>query len=295
MNLIEIFQRFPDQESCIAHLESKRWGDTPACPLCKSLHVARKKENERVGRWNCHDCHASFNVLSGTIFQKTRVPLQKWFLGIGLMLNAKKSLSSYQLARDLDLNQKTAWYLMMRVRDAMDDDGETRLLWGIVEMDETYIGGRPRKGNKPRSTGKSKRGRGTNKMPVIGAVERDGRAVARPSDNVSQFTLRSFIKEQVDPRATLVTDNFSGYWGVSEFHESHLVVDHTVEYVSGIAHTNSVECLWSQVKRAWYGQHHHYSRTHAAMYIAEAVYKWNERHATDLFDRFIRRSVRVQA
>lgn len=294
MNLIEIFQRFPDQESCIAHLESKRWGETPACPLCGSLHVARKKENERVGRWNCHDCHASFNVLSGTIFQKTRVPLQKWFLGIGLMLNAKKSMSSYQLARDLDLNQKTAWYLMMRVREAMTE-GETELLWGIVEMDETYIGGKPRKNNYGKSIRKSKPGRGTDKLQVIGAVERGGRAVAKPSQHIDAFTLKSFLKENVDYRSTLMTDAFPAYKTMDEIFESHLVIDHSVQYAYGPIHTNSIEGLWSLLKRQWHGSHHHFSKRHAAMYIAELVYKYNSRHVTDLFDRFIRRSIRVQA
>ena len=119
MNLFTIFTRFPDHEACIEHLENVRFGDDPYCPLCGSVKVARKGENGRVGRWNCRDCKASFNVLSGTIFQKTRIPLQKWFLGIALMINAKKSLSSCQLARDLELNQKSAWYMMERIRAAM--------------------------------------------------------------------------------------------------------------------------------------------------------------------------------
>ena len=107
MNLITIFNQFPNQQSCIAHLESIRWPEQAFCPLCDSDRVARKVENEVVGRWNCHKCKSSFNVLSGTIFKGTQVPLQKWFLAIGLMVHAKKSLSSCQLARDLEMNQKT--------------------------------------------------------------------------------------------------------------------------------------------------------------------------------------------
>ncbi len=148
MGLIEVFNRFPDHEACIAHLEAVRWGDCPACPHCGSLRVGRKADGARVGRWNCHDCHGSFNVLHGTIFQKTKIPLQKWFLAIGLLLNAKKSISSCQLARDLELNQKSAWFLAMRVRMELAKDANAGLLHGIVEADECYIGGKPRKANR---------------------------------------------------------------------------------------------------------------------------------------------------
>jgi transposase-like protein len=157
MNLLTIFSRFPDQEACIEHLESTRWGEAPYCPLCGSTSVARKADSQRVGRWNCHGCKASFNVLSGTIFEKTKIELQKWFLAIGLLVNAKKSVSSGQLARDLDMNQKSAWYMQQRIRAAMlTHEGE--LLQGIVEADETYVGGKRRRPNRrddDNGTGKS--------------------------------------------------------------------------------------------------------------------------------------------
>ena len=146
MNLLTIFSQFPDEEACIEHLERVRWGGDAHCPLCGGLKVARKADSNRLGRWNCHDCKSSFNVLSGTIFQKTKLPLQKWFLAIGLIVNAKKSLSSCQLARDLELNQKSAWFLLQRIRASMAA-GERELLQGIVEADETYVGGKPRKPN----------------------------------------------------------------------------------------------------------------------------------------------------
>ena len=130
-------------------MERVRWGDEPSCPQCGSVKAARKIDGRRIGRWNCHDCHASFNVLSGTIFEKTKLPLQKWFMAIGLMVNAKKSISSHQLARDLELNQKSAWFMQQRIRAAMAAD-QAPMLQGIVEADETYIGGKPRKGNKRR-------------------------------------------------------------------------------------------------------------------------------------------------
>ena len=179
MNLVSIFNRFPDQKSCLEHLEHIRWGDEPSCPHCGSSRVARKADGERLGRFNCHDCKSSFNVLSGTIFEKTKLPLQKWFLAVGLIVNAKKSLSSYQLARDLELNQKSAWYMQQRIRAQMASE-QNPLLQGIIEADETYVGGKPRKSNSAENRTSAKRGRGTKKIKVLGAMERGGR-VARKS------------------------------------------------------------------------------------------------------------------
>ena len=132
MSLIEIFRRFPDQQSCVDHLESIRYKNGAYCPHCGSVeNVKRKRENNLVGRWNCHDCKSSFNVLSGTVMQGTHIPLQKWFLAISLMVNAKKSLSSHQLARDLEMNQKAALYMQQRIRAAMASD-QAPMLAGVV-------------------------------------------------------------------------------------------------------------------------------------------------------------------
>ena len=143
MDLLRIFELFPGQESCIAHLENIRFGDKSYCPLCGGLKIARKSDNYRIGRWNCYECGSSFNVLSGTIFQKTKIPLQKWFLAISMLLDAKKSLSSHQLARHLNLNQGSTWYLTQRIRSEMASKQGFVMLHGIVEADESYIGGKP--------------------------------------------------------------------------------------------------------------------------------------------------------
>ncbi len=293
MNLITVFQRFPDHESCIEHLERARWGDYPACPHCGSVKVARKAENDRIGRWNCHDCHNSYNVLSGTIFQKTKVPLQKWFLGISLMLNAKKSMSARQLARDLDLTPQTAWFLMMRVRNAMVDDNAD-FLQGIVEADEAYVGGKPRKFNNHADTPPATRGRGTDKQAVIGAVERGGRVVAEPSVKVDFATLSDFLNQNVDPGSLLMTDQYTGYKHMRRY-MNHATVDHSKHYVDGITHTNTIEGFWALLKRAWYGQHHHYSKRHTFAYVIEACFKYNIRKVTDPFIPFIQSTVTVTA
>ena len=149
MNLLTVIERFPTQESCIEHLEKIRFVDDPFCPKCGTVgECARKHEGSRIGRWNCHACKCSFNVLSGTLFQGTHLPLQKWFAAIALVVNAKKSLSSCQLARDLNLTQPSAWYMQQRIRAEMATKQGKIKLRGIVEADETYVGGRPRKHNK---------------------------------------------------------------------------------------------------------------------------------------------------
>ncbi len=138
IDILRIFHRFPDQAACIAHLEGIRWRDQPRCPHCESVRVARKVDSGRVGRWNCHACKSSFNVLSGTLFEKTRIPLQKWFLAVGLIVHARKNLSSYRLARSLVLNQKTAWFMEQRIRAEMANRQSQIRLQGIFEGDETF-------------------------------------------------------------------------------------------------------------------------------------------------------------
>ena len=289
MNLITIFQRFPDQQACIEHLEDVRWGDEPWCPHCGSLKVARKADGNRIGRWNCHDCKGSFNVLSKTVMQKTRVPLQKWFLAIGLVVNAKKSLSSHQLARDLDLTQPTALFMQERIRASMAAE-QRELLHGIVEADETYIGGKPRKANKRDDDKPNKRGRGSKKMPVIGAVERGGKVVAQPADGPGDLTGRGilkFIQKHVDPAGSLlITDEYKAYNAVNPIMRR-AVIRHAERYADGITHTNTIEGFWSLVKRAWYGSHHKYSRGRLPLFIAESCWKYNHRGDDNAFGSVI--------
>lgn len=276
MDLARVFARFPDQQACISHLEAVRWGENPSCPYCGGRKVARKRENHRIGRWNCFECSSSFNVLQGTIFQRTKIPLQKWFLGIALMINAKKSLSSCQLARDLDMHQGSSWYMQQRIRTAMASE-EGNLLRGIVEVDETYVGGKPR-----RKQGKKvplfKRGRGTTKTPVIGAVERGGKVTAQIAENLSSRRILDFIKSVVDVKeTTLMTDQFRGYAIMDRFMERKVINHIERRYVDGEVHTNTIEGFWSLLKRAWRGQHHHYSKRYMPLYISEACWKYNRR------------------
>jgi len=196
------------------------------------------------------------------------------------MLNAKKSASAYQIARDLGMRRPTVWSMMHRVRVAMaNDPQQTKLLYGIVEADETYVGGKPRKGNRRDEDTKNKRGRGTSKTPVVGLMERGGRVIAQPAkpSDLSAKGLKKFVAKFVDTAATLlITDEFGGY---NRIHEMmlHSKVNHSIEYANGMVHTNSIEGFWSLVKRAWYGQHHHYSKKYVGLYISEACFKHNHR------------------
>ena len=293
MNLIEVMERFPDQESCIDHLERIRWAGKPACTHCDSENIKRKKEEGvgRVGRWHCKDCKASFKVTHGTVFHQTQIPLQKWFMAIALILNAKKGISSYQLERDLDLNQRTAWFLLTRVRAEMADKNNSILLQGIIEADETFIGGKPRKENKKEDREPAPRGRGTSKTTVIGAVERGGEVVAQVVENLTGRTILDFIKKVVNIKESeLMTDEYHGYRQFAAMMK-HEVINHQAQYVEGDKHTNTIEGFWSLLKKAFYGTHHHYTVEYTPLYIAERCYVYNNRHLDTIFWKFVNGSI----
>ena len=284
-------EKFPNQHACIEHLENIRYKDGAYCPHCASTDVYRKKDGKRVGRWHCKDCHASFNVLAKTIFQGTHLPLQKWFLGIILIANAKKSLSSCQLARDLAMNQKSAWYMMQRIRAEMASKNDI-LLQGVIEADETYIGGKPRKPNKrdddDNPENQNPRGRGTKKSAVIGAVEREGNVVAKAQDDLSGKGILTFIMNTIKPdNSLLITDEYQAYSATDSW-MTRQVIKHKERYVDGHIHANTIEGFWGLLKRAWYGQHHHYKKQFLPLYIAEACYKYNNRKTKNIFDKFIK-------
>ena len=286
MNVLEIARQFPTQESCIEFLEHVKWQGEPECPFCKSDQVSRKHERTHTHRWNCHNCLSTFRVMTGTIFQGTKIPLQKWFAAIAILLNAKKSVSSCQLARDLDLNQKTAWYMAMRIRKGMKEDGA--FLEGIIEADETFLGGKPRGGNRRGGKGIPS----SRKMAVLGAVERDGKVKATPAPRVTTKLINAFLRRNLDPRAMLITDQYPGYNEVRDW-ISHKRINHSKRYVDGTIHTNTIEGFWALVKRAISGQHHHYTLGYADRYIDEASYKYNTRKSETPFADFMARAVGV--
>lgn len=288
MDILQVFQEFKTQEQAIEYLEQARWHGRPVCPYCKSESVCRHASGDRAGqRWQCERCTRAFAVTVGTIFHGTHVPLKSWFLLLALMLNAKKSSSACQIARDIGMRRPTVWSMMHRVRVAMaNDPAQFELMTGIVEADECYIGGKPRKFNRHDDDKPHKRGRGTDKTPIVGLVERNGRVIAQPANarQLSAKGLKKFITRFVDKAGTLlITDEFGGYNRVKE-DMLHATINHAVEYSNGLIHTNTIEGFWSLVKRAWYGSHHFYSKKYMHLYISEACYKYNQRKAVDSFD-----------
>ena len=277
MNIIQIFKYFPTQESCVKHLEKIRWGDKPICVYCGSTNT-----NPLVKelRHHCNGCRKSFSVTVGTIFHHTAVPLQKWFLLISLMQNAKKGLSACQAARDIEVRRPTVWSMMHRIRKAMKSD--TSLLFGIVEMDETYVGGKPRKKNKKDDDDKTPpapRGRATKKIPVVGMVERDGNVKAESAlkHELKSKDLEALVRKNVDTKnSVLVTDEYKAYNNMHKLIE-HFDINHSKEYVKRDIHTNSIESFWAIIKRGIIGQFHWVSKKYLNAYINEFCYRYNAR------------------
>ncbi len=284
MNIVKIYELFPTETDCIRHLERVRWhGGKAICPYCKS---DRTTPMPAESRHHCNSCNTTFSVTVDTIFHHTHLDLQKWFLAISLVLNAKKGMSARQLARDIQVNKSTAWSMGMRIRNAMFEQPE--LMRGIVEMDECYIGGKPRKG-----TGPHKRGRGTSKIPVVGMIERGGKIVAKPVDKskLNQKSLAKFVRENVDiSDAMLITDEYSGYLRIKTF-MPHAVINHQVCYADGEIHTNSIEGFWGLLKRGIVGQYHKVSLRHLHQYVTEFCYRYNYRDNPAIFEMTLARAV----
>ena len=283
-SIIHIYRRFPTPESCIKHLEQVRWQGKPLCPYCGAEKASKHTEKHKT-RWQCGWCHKSFSVTVGTIFHNSHVDLQRWFLLIALMFSAKKGLSAMQAARDLEMRRPTVWSMMHRIRAAMTDDG--KLLAGIVEMDETYIGGKPRRFDNDDDT-PAPRGRGTKKTPVVGAVERGGRVKAKKVDKAEMTGehMQSYIREMLDTsKSVLNTDEYSGYNSANKV-VLHRRCNHKAGYVTrdlfsgqfGTIHTNTIESFWAIVKRSIYGQFHHVSKKYMHLYLNELTYRYNQRN-----------------
>jgi len=293
MDIVEVFKKFPQQEDCISYLERVRWNGAPKCPYCGSTRSTQLPAEQRH---HCNNCNTSYSVTVGTIFHQTRLPLQKWLLAVSLILNAKKGISSRQLARDLDVHRNTAWRISMKIRVAMAQKEHRELLTGIVEMDETYIGARKIRHHSPDDK-HYPRGRGTSKIPVVGMVERGGngqiRATVSKKDRLNAKSLLALVREHVDTnQAILVTDEYGGYIRILSFMQ-HKSVNHRVWYVDGDAHTNTVESFWALLKRGIVGQFHKVSAEYLPKYVNEFCYRYNHRRNADVFGLTIAKALGV--
>ena len=280
--LIQIARMTEDEAR--TYLEEIRWPDGPVCPHCGVLDATRLNgEAHRPGVLKCNACLQQFTVTVGSVFESSHIPLQKWVLAFHLLCSSKKGISSLQLQRELDLGSyRTALFMTHRIREAMSGPLEDALE-GTVEMDETYVGGKPRPGD-----GKvHKRGRGTSKTPVVAVVERNGKSQSEPVEHVDTETLDAIANENIDETATLMTDELSSYHGVGKkFSGGHGIVSHSsgeyVRYANGGAiHTNTAESFFALLKRGHYGVYHHMSRKHLARYCDEFSFRWDHRSVTD--------------
>ncbi len=288
LNLATMSELFISEDAARAFLEKIIWPNGPVCPHCKSTEAYTltakpgSAKGVRKGVYKCKACRKQFTVRIGTIFEDSKIPFTKWLMTIHLMTSSKKGVSSLQISRELGITMKSAWFMTHRIREAMrQTDGGP--LTGIVEVDETYVGGKPRRGDGRHHP----RGRGTPKQPVLVLVERDGQARSLPVENVTGATLKAEVRKHVDPAATVVTDELASYTGLAETFAAHETVCHSAGEYSRTApdgtviHTNTGESFFALIKRGHYGIFHQLSKKHLFRYVQEFQFRWNHRKVTD--------------
>lgn len=283
---------YSDESAAVEFLEAQRWGDCPACPRCgdTDVRMMRDKDGNRNARylWRCYGCKGrQFTVRVGTVMEDSPIPLRVWCFAFWQISAGKKGVSAMQIHRQTGLSYKSALLMMHRIRLAMEDKSPSPLD-GIVEMDETYVGGKPRKGD-----GKvHKRGRGTSKQPVLAMVERStptrkGKVRTRVVADVRADNLRAALEECVAPSATIVTDDYRAYPKATKGYADHRSVTHSAgEYAREDAdgfnvHSNTVEGVFSLLKRGIYGIYHNVSRKHLHRYCTEFEFRYNTREIED--------------
>jgi transposase-like protein len=275
-NLKELMIRLSDEKVARQHMEEMRWGGNPFCPHCGSTAFYKLKDGKT---YRCKDktCKKDYTVTVGTIFENSKVSLTTWMAAIYLISAHKKGISSLQLSRDLGITQKTAWFVLHRVRLIMGEPSPAPLE-NIVEVDETYVGGKFANMNRGRRK-KWQESNKDNKTAVMGFVERDGKAKLTV---IGGNTFKDIVRKNVDKTATIITDTHLSYVGLAQEYADHQSVNHSQsQYRNGIAYTNSVEGFFSCLKRSIYGCYHSVSPKHLERYCVETSFRYNYRRLTD--------------
>ena len=274
-SLIAIAEYFSSEDICKATIAQQRWSNGEAvCPYCGSTHCHKCSD----GRYICKSCQNKFSVLVGTIFENTKISLRKWFMAMYLISSHKKGISSCQLARDINVTQKTAWFILHKVRGLYGQNDST-VLSNEVEMDEMYLGGRETNKHESKKV-EGTQGRSTKtKTPIFGMLERDGKVVAMKVEDTKGATLMPIVSQFVEEGATTYTDEASIYNKLAENGYDHLFVNHGKrEYVrANDIHTNSIEGFWGHFKRVIFSTYHCVSKDYLQRYIDEQLYRWNTR------------------
>jgi len=273
-----------DELAAVEFFEKQRWGSTPACVKCGSVSVYKMKDSktgERSKRylWRCHDCKEQYTVRIGTVYEETRIPLRHWCYAYWRAATSKKGVAALEIKRTCQISYKSALFLMNRIRFAMAPDADSPKLSGIVEADETYIGGKPRPGDNK----EHKVGRGTSKTPVFAVVQRGGEIRSRVIADVTSRTLKSALREAAHPDSRIMTDEYVAYKGLhSEFAGGHdRIRHHLKQYVRGDVYTNTVESSFALMKRGLHGIYHSVSREYLHRYLWQFDFIWNHRFEND--------------
>ena len=275
ISIIELTEMFPDEESAVKWFEAIHWPEERHCGHCGSTETSEVPNAKPMPYW-CKGCRSYFSVRTGTTIEKSRLPLRKWAFATYLYVTNLKGVSSMKLHRDLKITQKTAWFMLHRLRDAWAESGLEQFV-GPVEADETYIGGKRR--NMPKSKREKLTGRGAvGKVAVAGVKDRaTNRVVARSVPTTDKPTLQGFVAQHAAPDAKVFTDDASAYEGLPFDHEA--VCHSAGEYVRGMAHINGVESFWSMLKRGYHGTYHHMSAKHLDRYVGEFAGRHNIRES----------------
>jgi len=270
-NLINLIERYGDEKKCQDYLQGLKWPDGVKCPRCGSEKVSQIKKRDQ---YDCDKCRYQFSVTAGTIFHDSHLPLWKWFLAIYLMTESKKGISANQLKRSLNISYKTAWYLCHRIRKSMEENGPKPKLKGIIEVDETYVGG---KYDSRRMRDKYK------KQAVVGLLQRNGTFEAKSIRTPSKRVLTGIVKDRIDKEALIITDERPAYKSLDKTFHHEKVYHSAEEWVRGNIHTNGVENAWSLFKRSVIGAFHHVSEKHINQYLNEFDWRFNGRENPYLF------------